>query len=92
LDVRAQPAVTGVSPAAFFRVVRAGFGQKRKQLANSLSAGLELSKNVVQEALARADIDPRRRAETLALEEWGNLCHALIGELDEPMQESPGNT
>jgi len=38
LDVQAQPTVTAVAPQAFFRVVRAGFGQKRKQLANSLSA------------------------------------------------------
>jgi 16S rRNA (adenine1518-N6/adenine1519-N6)-dimethyltransferase len=78
LDVRPQPAVTTVSPQDFFRVVRAGFGQKRKQLANSLSAGLDASKAVVQAALARAGIDPRRRAETLTLEEWETLCQALI--------------
>jgi 16S rRNA (adenine1518-N6/adenine1519-N6)-dimethyltransferase len=69
--------VTAVSPQVFFDVVRAGFGQKRKQLANSLSAGLELPKNVVQEALTRAEIDPRRRAETLTLDEWGTLCQTL---------------
>jgi 16S rRNA (adenine1518-N6/adenine1519-N6)-dimethyltransferase len=77
LDVRPEPAVTTVSPEVFFRVVRAGFGQKRKQLANSLSAGLELSKSTVQEALDAAGIDPRRRAETLTLDEWGMLCQAL---------------
>ena len=77
LDVRPQPAVTAISPQAFFDVVRAGFGQKRKQLANSLSAGLEMPKNVVQAALTRAEIDPRRRAETLTLDEWGTLCQTL---------------
>jgi 16S rRNA (adenine1518-N6/adenine1519-N6)-dimethyltransferase len=77
LDVRPQPAVTAVSPQKFFAVARAGFGQKRKQLANSLSAGLKLPKAAVQEALARAAIDPKRRAETLALDEWGMLCLAL---------------
>jgi 16S rRNA (adenine1518-N6/adenine1519-N6)-dimethyltransferase len=77
LEMRPQPAVTVVSPQEFFRVVRAGFGQKRKQLANSLSAGLGLSKTVAQNALASAAIDPRRRAETLTLDEWGVLCLAL---------------
>ena len=77
LDVRPQPAVTAISPQAFFDVVRAGFGQKRKQLANSLSAGLEMPKNVVQAALTRAEIDARRRAETLTLDEWGTLCQTL---------------
>jgi 16S rRNA (adenine1518-N6/adenine1519-N6)-dimethyltransferase len=77
LDVRPQPAVTTVSPQEFFRVVRAGFGQKRKQLANSLSAGLELPKAAVQEALTAAAIDPKRRAETMTLDECGMLCQAL---------------
>lgn len=77
LDVRPQPAVTTVSPQAFFRVVRAGFGQKRKQLANSLSAGLGIPKAAVIDALASAAIDPRRRAETLTLDEWGILCQNL---------------
>lgn len=77
LDVRPQPAVTGVPVDEFFRVARAGFGQKRKQLANSLSAGLELPKGVVQDALTRAAIDPTRRAETLTLDEWGRLCRSL---------------
>jgi 16S rRNA (adenine1518-N6/adenine1519-N6)-dimethyltransferase len=77
LDVRPQPAVTSVSPEEFFRVVRAGFGQKRKQIANSLSAGLALPKARVQDALIKAGIDPQRRAETVTLDEWGALCTAL---------------
>jgi 16S rRNA (adenine1518-N6/adenine1519-N6)-dimethyltransferase len=78
LDVRPQPAVPDVPPRDFFRVVRAGFGQKRKQLANSLSAGLSLPKSVIQNALNAAAIDPTRRAETLSLDEWGQLCRALM--------------
>lgn len=78
LEVRPQPAVASVSPAEFFRVVRAGFGQKRKQLANSLSAGLELPKSLVQEALIQAGIDPTRRAETLRLDQWGELARLLV--------------
>ena len=61
----------------FFDVVRAGFGQKRKQLRNSLAAGLHLPPEQVEAALARAGIDPHRRAETLSLEEWEALYQAI---------------
>ncbi len=77
LELRPAPAVPDVAPERFFRVVRAGFAQKRKQLLNSLSAGLGRPKEEVAAALAAARIDPRRRAETLALAEWGALCRAL---------------
>ena len=62
---------------AFFRVVRAGFSQKRKTLRNSLSGGLRLPPAEVEDALNAVDIDPRRRAQTLSLDEWGNLTGAL---------------
>jgi 16S rRNA (adenine1518-N6/adenine1519-N6)-dimethyltransferase len=77
LDVRTQPAVTDAPPARFFVVVRAGFSQKRKQLGNSLAAGLSLPKPTAVAALTQAGIDPTRRAETLSLEEWGRVCVAL---------------
>ena len=77
LAVRPQPAVTAVSPARFFAVARAGFSQKRKQLGNSLAAGLALPKPTAVAALIQAGIDPTRRAETLSLEEWGRVCVAL---------------
>lgn len=73
LRVRPQP-VVDVTPEHFFTVVRAGFSQKRKQLHNSLTAGLGLEKAAVQQWLVTAGIDPMRRAETLSLAEWGALC------------------
>ena len=73
LDLRPRPAIADVAPARFFRIVRAGFGQRRKQLRNSLSAGLACSKEEADQWLAAAGIDPRRRAETLSLSEWGRL-------------------
>jgi len=63
----------GVGVADFFRVVRAGFGHKRKTLRNALSAGLGLAPVRVEQALAQAGIDSRRRAETLSLQEWADL-------------------
>jgi 16S rRNA (adenine1518-N6/adenine1519-N6)-dimethyltransferase len=79
LDVRDNPAVP-LPPGgttAFFRVVKAGFGQKRKQLKNSLAAGLALPMSDVLAALASAGIDPRRRAETLSLAEWSVLARTM---------------
>jgi len=80
IDVGEQPMVQvgeGIDEAAFFRVVRAGFSQKRKMLRNALSAGLALPPVRVEEALARAGIDPRRRAETLGLQEWAEVTRYL---------------
>jgi len=76
LDVRAAPAVA-VPAETFFAVARAGFSQKRKQLRNSLPAGLQRPKTAVLAALEAAHIDPARRAETLTLAEWGELCGTL---------------
>lgn len=76
LEVLPAPAVA-IPEDRFFTVVRAGFGQRRKQLANSLAAGLGLNKGAVTAALLAAGIAPARRAETLALPEWERLCDAL---------------
>ncbi len=66
-----------IPPAAerrkFFRIVKAGFSQRRKQLVNSLAGGIGLERTAALAALAAAKIDPTRRAETLSLEEWRTL-------------------
>jgi 16S rRNA (adenine1518-N6/adenine1519-N6)-dimethyltransferase len=67
--------VTGTE--TFFRVARAGFGQKRKQLKNALAAGLGVPSAGVVAALTRAGVDPRRRAQTLSLDEWASLVREL---------------
>jgi 16S rRNA (adenine1518-N6/adenine1519-N6)-dimethyltransferase len=87
LDIRPEPAVPVADVDAFFRVVKAGFSQRRKQLRNALSGGLALPADGVEAALERAGVDPRRRAETLSLDEWGALAGALtpvIGHLRLP--------
>jgi 16S rRNA (adenine1518-N6/adenine1519-N6)-dimethyltransferase len=61
----------------FFRVVRAGFSQPRKQLRNSLAAGLGLEPEAVVAALERAGIEPRQRAERLTLADWSRLASVL---------------
>jgi 16S rRNA (adenine1518-N6/adenine1519-N6)-dimethyltransferase len=62
----------------FFDVVRAGFATRRKQLRNSLSAGLKIEKSESETLLREAGIDPARRAETLAVETWEKLVRAWI--------------
>lgn len=59
----------------YFLFLRAGFSAARKQLVNSLSNGLGVSKSEVQELLDKAGISGNRRAETLSLEEWALLWH-----------------
>ncbi len=61
----------------FFAVARAGFGQRRKQLGNSLATGLGQDKAPIAAALAQAGIDSTRRAETLTLAEWGRLANVM---------------
>ena len=50
---------------------------KRKQLKNALAAGLRIKAAAARDLLAAAEIDPRRRAETLTLEEWGQLTRTI---------------
>jgi 16S rRNA (adenine1518-N6/adenine1519-N6)-dimethyltransferase len=81
LDIRVypQPLVPDDERDRFFRVVSAGFGQKRKQLHNSLTHGLHIEREQVLAGLAAADIDPERRAQTLSIAEWISLTRALPG-------------
>jgi 16S rRNA (adenine1518-N6/adenine1519-N6)-dimethyltransferase len=80
IDVDAEPQVDldeVVSETAFFRVIRAGFSQRRKTLRNSLSGGLGLDPAVVEDGLRKAGVDPRRRAQTLSLQEWAAVARRL---------------
>lgn len=77
IDTYGKPPVDVPDARTFFRVVRAGFGQKRKQLKNSISSGLGLSAEATNTLFEAAGIDPRRRAETLSVEEWAALTRAF---------------
>jgi 16S rRNA (adenine1518-N6/adenine1519-N6)-dimethyltransferase len=78
LQKRPEPLFPGLEPKIFFRLVKAGFGQRRKTLLNSLSAGLHKSREETQAILQKAAIDPKRRAQTLSLQEWHDLYDAGI--------------
>ncbi|MFO8101611.1 MAG: 16S rRNA (adenine(1518)-N(6)/adenine(1519)-N(6))-dimethyltransferase RsmA [Dehalococcoidia bacterium] len=76
IDVYGQPAVKA-EPDEFFRVVKAGFSAPRKQLRNSLAQGLCIEPTFATEVLQKAGIAPQRRAQTLTLEEWAELCESI---------------
>jgi len=78
-----EPSVAVKDREGFFNLVRAGFAAARKQIANSLAQGLGIAKAEVLPLLEKADIVPKRRAETLALEEWARLWQ-VFSELRTP--------
>ncbi len=79
IDVYPQPVIQREYLSLFFRLAKAGFAQKRKMLRNSLTSALQLQPNEVETILSEAGIDPKRRAETLALAEWRTLCGVVAG-------------
>jgi len=80
VDILPEPAIPIPLLSPFFRLAKAGFSQKRKTLGNALAASLAWPKNKAESMLLAAGIDPRRRAETLNLAEWGALTHEYAGE------------
>ena len=61
----------------FFKTVKASFGQRRKTLLNSLGGLGFLSKDEIREALQAANIDEKRRGETLSIDEFANLSNEI---------------
>jgi 16S rRNA (adenine1518-N6/adenine1519-N6)-dimethyltransferase len=76
----AKPPVEIADKEGFFALARAGFSAARKQLANSLANGLGIPKEETLELLAKAGIDPQRRAESLSLQEWAKLWRVYESE------------
>lgn len=62
-----------VDPPKFFRLIKAGFSERRKKLRSSLSGGLHISKPEAEVLLAKAGIDPNLRAQALSLDDWHRL-------------------
>lgn len=79
LHVRKEPPVNLLDEKLFFRVVRASFAQRRKQLLNGMHAafGSEFSKQEVSKLLQDAGIDPRVRGETLSILQFADIANVL---------------
>ncbi|MGP1541989.1 16S rRNA (adenine(1518)-N(6)/adenine(1519)-N(6))-dimethyltransferase RsmA [Peptostreptococcus stomatis] len=70
----------------YFKVVKAAFGQRRKTLLNSISSMGNLAKDQVKEAMEEAGIDPKRRGETLSLDEFAILSNVIGNKLKETVK------
>lgn len=73
---RSEPLFADVDTRQFFRLIKAGFSQKRKTLVNALSGGLVISKDEARALLAIADIPENTRAQALSLADWYRLYQA----------------
>lgn len=76
LKKRNAPLFAEVDEKQFFRIVKAGFSNRRKTLLNSLSGGLRLSKDETRNLLATTEIKENARPQELSLTDWQALYHA----------------
>ncbi len=76
LDVRKEPPVI-TDEEKFFKVVKAAFSQRRKVISNSLSSGLKMSKDEINEVLAAANVPSNARAEKLSLDDFAAIAGNL---------------
>lgn len=62
-----------IAPDQFFRLVKAGFANRRKILLNSIAATLNRDKTEVEEQILAAGLNPRSRAQDLSMNDWKKL-------------------
>lgn len=67
-----------VDEALFFRMVKVGFSQRRKQLSGVLAGGLGIPKARIQELFAQAGIPVTARIESLTMQELVTLSNVLV--------------
>lgn len=77
LHVRSERKYEVDNEDIFFKTVKASFGQRRKTLLNSLGGLGFLTKDQIKEALQAANIDAKRRGETLSIDEFANLANEI---------------
>ena len=83
LDVKEKTPEQVRDEKFFFRLVRAGFSQRRKTLVNPVSSGLGVSKETVREALEELNIKPTVRAEELTMEQFILLSNRLSERIEQ---------
>ena len=73
--LRNKPPVDVIDEKLFFRVVKAGFAQRRKTFSNTMKT-TGLTRDRIEELLAKANIDGQRRGETFTLQEFADVANA----------------
>ena len=81
LDKLEKPRVEVKDKKVFFDVVRGSFNMRRKTLWNA-TKGFKLEKEKLEKAFENAKIDPKRRGETLDLQEFADLSNAIYDEIN----------
>ncbi len=90
LSRRVDPPIpAGPRREPFYRIVQAGFRQRRKQIHNGLGRELPLPPGALAGALAACDVDPERRPQTLSVDEWACLAGILAPVLDDDRRGRP---
>ncbi|MBT3669084.1 MAG: 16S rRNA (adenine(1518)-N(6)/adenine(1519)-N(6))-dimethyltransferase RsmA [Chloroflexi bacterium] len=77
IDLFDKPKIEKEELDLFFKIIKAGFSQKRKMLRNTLSSGMSWGKEKTEKLLKDVDIDPSRRAQTLSMDEWGEIVKSV---------------
>lgn len=74
LDIKRETGLEVSDEALFFRIIRAAFSQRRKQIINPLAGELGISKDVLADVFDKSGIKQTARAEELTLEQFARLC------------------
>jgi 16S rRNA (adenine1518-N6/adenine1519-N6)-dimethyltransferase len=77
VEVHQEPKISRDLISPFFRVAKAGFSQKRKQLRNALAGGLGVKPSKAEGWLEASGIQPRSRAQELDIDDWGRLTRIV---------------
>ena len=77
LDIKRGGELSADEEKTLFRLIRAGFSQRRKQLVNPLSAEFKRSKSEVAELLSSVGLKPTARAEELTLNDYIDLTKRI---------------
>ncbi|MFA6042280.1 MAG: 16S rRNA (adenine(1518)-N(6)/adenine(1519)-N(6))-dimethyltransferase RsmA [Patescibacteria group bacterium] len=77
IDTYAKPLFAAEVRQKIFTLAKAGFANRRKTLANSLSSSLRTRREIVEKALKILEIEPLQRAQELTLDQWAWLTTKL---------------
>lgn len=77
-NILSKPRIEVLDENMLFKVIKASFGQRRKTILNGLSNNLNFSKELINESLVCAGINPGIRGEKLTLEEFGRIADEII--------------
>lgn len=78
IDLHKELPLSNGELESLFTLARAGFQQRRKQLRNSLGHGTALSRQDVDQLMDSVGLSPKRRPQSLGVEEWVELTRAYL--------------